>query len=275
MPDEVKGYVLEALEEIKDDEVYKKICRAIYYCMKNEILVDHVIPGPEDGIKAEFSNFFPAWYMAEGFAKDMERRGVSKKIISDTLMVFSNNIQKNIRLSGIPGTRRSYDWIRYFAQGKIIQVNDFQYEIVNKDGKYMLGVHIPPKTRLNVLDNARSFKEALDFFEKFYPEYDMTGLRCISWLLSTEIEEVMGGPTNITRFGDMFERYDVGDVKGMAVFSFVFNKAKPYPPIEELPEETSMQRKMKEYMLSGKRILIKGGFISRERLDKIIKEAEA
>ena len=98
---------------------------------------------------------------------------------------------------------------------------------------------------------------------------------CESWLLSNEIEEVMGSATNISRFGDMFEKYSIGDEKGDAVFRFVYNFASPYPPVEEVPENTSLQRKLKAYMLTGKRVYAMGGTISRETIDERIKSFEA
>lgn len=89
------------------------------------------------------------------------------------------------------------------------------------------------------------------------------------------IEEVMGGPTNISHFGDMFDRYNIGDTKGDDVFRFVYNFVDHYPPIEDVPEETTLQRKLKAYMIAGKRVYATGGTISREEIEKRIKEFEA
>ena len=96
-----------------------------------------------------------------------------------------------------------------------------------------------------------------------------------NFYLSNEVEEVMGGPTNITRFGNMFTKYSIGDKIGESVFRFVYNFAAPYPPVEELPENTTLQRKLKAYMLSGKRVYNMGGTISREELLTKLKEFEA
>ena len=73
----------------------------------------------------------------------------------------------------------------------------------------------------------------------------------------------------------MFKKYDIGDERGESVFRFVYDFAAPYPPVETLPENTTLQRRLKAYMLSGKRVYNQGGTISREELTNKLKEFEA
>lgn len=275
MPEDVKEKVLEAMEEIKNDKGYKMIAKAIFYCLKNDIDPNAFKPDFEEGIKAEFAMFFPVWYMAEEFAADMAKRGVPGDIIKKSLASVCACVKKNKDLKGTMGTSAYFFWIHKYARGELFIINDFQYETFKHKDKDVINIHIPAGTRLNVYENLKSFKGALDFFDKYYPEFKITGVLCESWLLSKEIEEVMGGPTNISRFGDMFERHDIGDTKGEAVFRFVYNFAAPYPPVEDLPENTTLQRKLKAYMLSGKRVYAYGGYISRETIISRIGDFEA
>lgn len=275
MPEDVKEEILKALEEIKNDEGYKKIALALFYCLKNGIDHNAFKPDFEEGIKAQFAIFFPIWYMVEEVADDMVRRGVPEEIIIKSLAPVCGCLKINEKLTGKMGTSAYFFWIHKHALGELFNIGAFQYEPVKKDGKDLINIHIPAGTKLNVQDNLKSFKEAMDFFDKFYPEFKMEGLMCESWLLSDKIEEVMGGPTNISRFGDMFTKYSIGDEKGEAVFRFVYNFAAPYPPIEDVPEDTTLQRKLKAYMLSGKRVYALGGTISREELLTRLKEFEA
>lgn len=267
--------VLEALEEIKKDEGYIKIANAIYYCLKNSIDPDFFKPDFKEGIKAQFALFFPVWYMLEEFAYDMEKRKIDKLIIKNSLAPVCNCIKRNETLSGEMGTSAYYFWIYKYAKGELFRINNFEYETSKKDGKDIVNIHIPAGIKLNVYENLKSFMGAIEFFDKFYPELKMTGVMCESWLLSKQIEEVMGGPTNISRFGDMFELYDIGDTLGDAVFRFVYNFVAPYPPVETLPENTSLQRNLKEYMMAGKRVYAMGGTILREEIERRIKEFEA
>ena len=161
-----------------------------------------------------------------------------------------------------------------YGKGELFRINEFEYETSKHEGKDIINIHIPAKTKLDVCENLKSFKGAIEFFDKFYPEFKMIGLKCESWLLSRQIEEVMEGPTNISRFGDMFDHYDIGDEWGDAVFRFVYNFAAPYPPVEDVPENTTLQKKLKAYMLLGKRVYAMGGTISRQKLEEKLKEFE-
>ena len=275
MPEDVKEKVLEALEEIKNDEGYRKIALALFYCLKNDVDHNAFKPDFTDGIKAQFVIFFPIWYMVEEFAEDMVKRGIPKDTIVKTLAPVCGCLQINQKLTGEMGTSAYFFWIYKHAKQQLFNVGAFQYEPVKKDGKDLINIHIPAGTKLNVKDNLTSFKEAIDFFDSYYPEYKMEGLICASWLLSDQIEEVMGEPTNISRFGNMFDKYSIGDESGDAVFRFVYNFAPPYPPVETLPENTSLQKKLKAYMLKGKRVYAMGGSISREKLINKLKEFEA
>lgn len=274
MPDEVREKVLEALEEIKNDAGYVKIAKAIFYCLKNDIDPSHFKPDFNEGIKAQFVMFFPVWYMLEEFADDMEKRGINKEIIIKSLAPVCGCIKRNEGLAGEMGTSAFFSWIYKYGKGELFRINDFEYETSKHEGKDIINIHIPAKTKLDVCENLKSFKGALEFFDKFYPEFKMIGLKCESWLLSRQIEEVMEGPTNISRFGDMFDHYDIGDEWGDAVFRFVYNFAAPYPPVEDVPENTTLQKKLKAYMLLGKRVYAMGGTISRQKLEEKLKEFE-
>lgn len=275
MPEDVKEVTLDALSEIKNDEGYKMISKALFYCLKNDIDVLNFKPDFEEGLKAEFALFFPVWYVAEDFAKDMEKRGVSFDIISKSLAPICGCTKRNKGFKGIMGTSAFYTWIGKYAKGELFRINDFEYETFKHNGENVINIHIPSGTALNVKDNLKSFKGAVDFFEKYYPELKMKGLFCESWLLSEKIEEIMGKKTNISRFGDMFDRFETeGEQIWTSVLRFVYGFSAPYPPIEELPENTTLQKKMKEYMLNGGRVYNTAGFISMQKLFDMLSECE-
>ena len=275
MPDDVREKVLESLEQIKNDEGYSMIAKGIYYCLTNNMEPNVFKPDFADGPMAQFVMFFPVWYMLEEFACDMEKRGVDYEIIKKSVAPVCGCIKRNADMAGEMGTSAFFFWIYKYAKGELFRINEFEYETSKHNGLDFVNIHIPAKTKLDVYSNLKSFKGAMDFFAKYYPEFNMAGLMCESWLLSPHIEEVMGGSTNISRFGDMFDLYDIGDTKGDAVFRFVYGFAAPYPPIEDVPEDTTLQRKLKAYMLSGKRVYAMGGTISKEKLETKLKEFEA
>lgn len=266
LTDVVEKEVIKALEEIKTDRDYILLCNKLLYHMKNNMPLTSLIPNFKDGLKAEYAIFFPVWYMAENAAEDMKKRGISHSIITKSFKGICDSIINNKILEGHMGTSAYFFWLRHYALGELFLINDFQYEIKNHDGKVSIAIHIPEGTKLDVYQNLLSFKEALDFFETYYPELEISGFLCESWLLNKEIEKIMGRKTNISRFGDMFERYDINDTEGDSVYRFVYKITPPYPSVDELPENTSLQKRLKEYMKNGKKLYAYGGFISKAKL---------
>jgi hypothetical protein len=74
----------------------------------------------------------------------------------------------------------------------------------------------------------------------------------------------MGRDTNITRFADRYITYPIKN-NGTAVYSFLFNQPKPCAP-ELLPEESSMHKLVKQYLMEGNFFYEKGGFILPEKI---------
>ena len=81
----------------------------------------------------------------------------------------------------------------------------------------------------------------------------------------------MGRATNISRFGDMFKRYGTSDEDG--VYGNMFRMPKPQN-LDELPEETSLQRNVKKYLKDGNSFDDYKGYISLEEFDKLLSDTE-
>lgn len=273
LSEENKGLVLKAREEIQSDEEYTTLCYTLLHRMQKGLSINELAPPDDGSLKSEFALFFPVWCMAEEFAEDAEKRGVSYDIIHKSLRAIDSCLTGNKVLKGCPGTSAYFFWLPLYGQGRLFRIGDFEFELTKHEGKDVLGVHIPKGTRLNVQRNLQSFREALDFFAQYYSEYDMSGLVCESWLLNPHIEEIMGKKTNISLFGDMFDRFDIGDTVGKSIYRFVYNLSTPCP-VEELIQETSLQRNIKNYLKAGNKVLNYGGFISAKKVNEMLTEIE-
>ena len=125
-------------------------------------------------------------------------------------------------------------------------------------GTKALKVHIPEGESLAPEVCQASFEQAEEFFKGEYEAYV-----CESWLLSLHLKEILPETSNIIRFQDLFE------VTGTK-YSFPQAEERIFGEILEdkgqYPEATSLQRKAKEYLLSGGDLGIgEGFFYSRER----------
>lgn len=267
LSEENLDFVIKALDEIKDDQAYTDLCCILYIFMKNDVYPNDIKPIKDKSLKSEFALMISFFACVSDFCDDALKRGVDKEILSTTLKAVDMYINANKNRSGVAGTSSYHEWLPRYAMGKLFRIGAFQFEIHSND---IISVHIPRGTVLNVADNLINFREALEFFNKYYPEYDFKTFGTSSWLLNPHIEEIMGRPTNITRFGDMFQRIRVNpDEEG--VYTNLFKMAKPQD-LNELPEETSMQRNVKKYLMEGNVFNDYVGGISLERLQKLISE---
>lgn len=131
-----------------------------------------------------------------------------------------------------------------------------EWDCILKNGDYVLAVHIPRNTDVTHEAVKRDFNMALDRAKQVFPKHDLHRLICCSWLLDPTLEKLMGENSRVVGFGKEFVRFPVnshGEEHKLFVFPG-FNGA-----LSDLPEETSMQRKIKALLLSGGHIYAVAG----------------
>lgn len=133
-----------------------------------------------------------------------------------------------------------------------------EWELGVAPGDDIFCIHIPRGTDLSPQQVAKAIGLARQIAIKNYPERNIKGIRCTSWLLSPKLAELLGENANISRFGALFTRYPFKN-NGTGVFSFAFD-GKP-ADYHDLEEKTSLQRKVKALYLAGGCIHNYGGFI--------------
>ena len=122
----------------------------------------------------------------------------------------------------------------------------------------IISVHIPSDGNFSAQVCEESYRRAKEIFKKCYPEYKYKAMCCFSWMLEKRLKEIMGKDTNVTLFADKYVAFPLCS-KGEDIYSFLYHLKEAVPP-EELPEDTSMQRAVKNYLLDGNYFYEKGGF---------------
>jgi hypothetical protein len=125
--------------------------------------------------------------------------------------------------------------------------------------KEMLSYHIPSDANMKPDHVQKSFQNYRDFLEQFFPEWIDVDWYCESWMLSPALEQLLPSDSNIIEFQKLF-RLESIDYESMAVLDWVYPGAKPHIP--SLPERTSLQRKMKKFLLDGGKVGWAKGIIS-------------
>lgn len=123
-----------------------------------------------------------------------------------------------------------------------------EWELIAKPGDKCLSMHLPRGADIKEENVRRACKAAFEIVEKGYPAYVGVPVQCASWLLDPGIETLVGPDSNVVRFGKLFARI-LSKSPGRAADSFVF----PGKPVADadLPEDTRLQRALKQHYLNG------------------------
>lgn len=157
------------------------------------------------------------------------------------------------------------EWIAKSIRMELYRIGRLQYEPMviksNEEselfhlnlGEKVLNVHIPAGEKLDYIACVDSMRTAQKFFVQGY-----TAMVCDSWLLSPKLKEVLPETSNIIRFQKLFrfvqEHYKFPQAEERIFKIWKSNKS-------EYPEETTLQRNAKSYLLSGGSIGIGVGVI--------------
>lgn len=177
-----------------------------------------------------------------------QEQGIEALIFDETMKCFPRFVEEHKVSYGIYGFDRDF-WTGRQLSLQLFRLGELEYEMVEeeKEGKY-ISIHIPSDAVLDPEKIKESLQEAKVFFEKQTPLWKGVPYRCCSWLLSPSLKELLGENSKILKFQEMFrieEVYKDSD----EFFEWVFKRKDI--PLEELPEETSLQRNMKAHLISG------------------------
>ena len=200
---------------------------------------------------------------------EYQKRGDPDEVFDATFYDLTIWCRECYRKHGVYGLAE-LEWLGQSVRLELFRLGRLQFEpiVTKKDmrgkentlpaGTKALKVHIPEGEPLAPEVCQASFDQAEEFFKGEYEAYI-----CESWLLSLHLKEILPETSNIIRFQDFFEvtgtKYSSPQAEER-IFGEVLEDKRQYP------EATSLQRKAKEYLLSGGDLGIgEGFFYSRER----------
>ncbi|MBR6568608.1 MAG: DUF5596 domain-containing protein [Clostridia bacterium] len=187
-------------------------------------------------------------------------KNISDEIFYATMKditVWSENFRREKGAVGI----ENLSWIQNHLNCKIFRLGRLQFQpflfylppyvskkkIINADikiGEKVLNVHIPQGEKLSEEEFEKSFRIA----EEFFKNTQYKAFICDSWLLCERNKEFMAKDSNILRFADMFDILGSSENSAQTI-ERVFGKKEKKP--ELYPENTSLQKRCKNYILSG------------------------
>lgn len=184
--------------------------------------------------------------------------------MGDISIWCANNKNKGLKNIG---------WIQNHLKCELFRLGRLQfqiYECKNKTldykclpfdyGEKVIYVHIPQGERLEYTDCVESIKMANAFFEKFFSSYDYNYYFCESWLLFDNNYKFMEPSCNILQFQSLFDIAISIDYDEQAI-ERIFGKRRLIK--SKYPENTSLQKSAKKYILEGNKLGIGVGIINK------------
>ena len=150
-----------------------------------------------------------------------------------------------------------------FAENKVVELCKKEWNEVLFKGSSVLDVHIAAGGKLSHQACGESFKLAVEFFNKYFPEIQFNGFMCTSWLLDPQFQKILSGDSNIVKFQREFYLYPVKS-NDAQTFERVFG-SKP-EDIKTFKAENSMQKAILDYIEKGNHMHYAGMFLLRDDL---------
>ena len=180
-------------------------------------------------------------------------KGIPEEIWLDTMKCFARFAAEHRRSFGRDGFDRA-EWTTRQTGARLFRIGELEYEMAETpSGRREIGLHIPSDARLEAPRLNESLEAADRFFRDRYPGWADAPRTCESWLLSPALKELLLPGSRILRFQEAFDILET-DPEDDAALEWVFYVAgaqRKGLDLHRLPEDTSLQRKMKALLLAG------------------------
>lgn len=123
-------------------------------------------------------------------------------------------------------------------------------------GRPALNIHIPGGSPLGHEACGESFRRALEFFPRHFPERPFAVFCCGSWLLNAQIEEWLPPDSNIVRFQREFYLFPIGLDRDWLLTN-VFGEMPQ--DLSRAPRRTAFQRALADHLAAGRPLQPTGG----------------
>ena len=193
-------------------------------------------------------------YLAEDALKINGERGIPREITVATLKDINLWIENHRILTGEKGVME-FSWLRHLYRCEIFRLGRLQFRVVKAlpgaPGEYAIETHIPQGEPLDREECLQSFAMAKEFFARFFPQYTPSCFTCHSWLLSPDFAKIMDEKSNIVQFMRLWTQIPCAPDDSQQAIKRAFGLNFSREQLPDAPENTRLQRALKQYLLSG------------------------
>lgn len=219
--------------------------------------------------------------IAERTYAQYKKMGIPDEIFYDTMRdiaLWTENAKREKKVCGL----LEIAWIRHALFMNLFKIGRLQYQFYKTDylrsglspehikaapfpdHTAVLNIHIPQGEKLKLTACRESVARAREFFGKFYPEYAYRGFVCDSWLLDPRNSAFMKPGSNILQFSDLFSGIVPVRFNNREIMRRLWSaETADLSAVANLPEQTDLQKRTKQYLLSGGKTGNGFGFIEK------------
>ncbi len=246
-------------EIVEKEEIRSAILANVQYAERAREIADEIIAGKKPEVEKGMQAVFVLGFLADYALKINSERGISRDVtiasLKDVNVWFKNYMTVNGKI-GIA----EFDWLWHHYTGRIFRLGRLQFHIIEKDRHEVINTHIPQDEPLTEDECIKSFNLARKFFGEIFPNQKPDRFICSSWLLNENLDKVLNENSNIVKFMRLWtktrEKDDNSAQAKKRVFGFDFDGN-----LQTAPENTSLQKNLKKYLLSGGTVNQTEGYI--------------
>lgn len=183
--------------------------------------------------------------IAETYERYSEK-GIPDKIFYDTMGFIPRFLNSHKQTWGAYAFTWAWWMPRQISMNEF-RVGEYEYEFFDDNGVKKMWIHIPADAKIA----ESNISAVYPFLEKFYPEYSDAQIVCDSWLLSPALKELLPADSNIIAFQNCFNVTRT-DWESPWFMGWIWPRSDM--PLEELPENTTLQKNAKKHLMAGGKI---------------------
>ena len=183
------------------------------------------------------------------------KMGIPESIYFDTMSCYTRFVTECLYYKGGYQFDRGW-WTWRQLSMKVFRLGQLEYEL-KPDGT--VGMHIPTGTDLSAEAVDASLVQVKSFLAQFFPNYANARFTCNSWLLSPSLGQLLLEGSRILGFQRRFVLTDTNP-EAKDFVSWLFQCLPDADPAD-FPENTSLQRKTKQFILAGGKIGSAAGYL--------------
>jgi hypothetical protein len=179
--------------------------------------------------------------------KRYEEKGISLNIFYDTFKCFSRFVREYMVSFKTYGFDREW-WTPRQISMEEFRLGELEFELEKWKEEVVISVHIPSDAKISKENCLESYNQAKKFFSEYYPELEYKYFICDSWMLSPALKEILSPESRILQF-QMDYTIEEWNKEAPSYKQWVFKNVNI--SIEDMPEDTSLQRNIKGYVRNG------------------------